>query len=320
MKIAILHHDLEQIDLKFKNIFEQRGAIVDLVDIRKTSEDQLSDYEIIFNRVYSSIASIDFEILSKTLQILKKLSGRGVKCVNSHKASLADYDKFELFRILKKEGIYTPPTLFVGFKEDIESVTKKAINEFGFPIVIKRNCGGKSYEVTRVKSENELISRLKKMFNLAECQGYKGGFILQKFIKTLRDHDCRLGVLGNKFAFSYARSLISRDSKDKWMASTSGGSVEFDYIPTKEEIEIATRASLAINAYFSESDIIMTKKGPCVIEVNLTPSYFIDSIEDLERMSVIVEGLLKKQTIEKINKGGIELEVDTEIPSSKVAY
>ena len=35
----------------------------------------------------------------------------------------------------------------------------------------------------------------------------------------------------------------------------------------------------------------MTNQGPCVIEVNPTAGYFVDSIDDIERMKMIVQSL-----------------------------
>ncbi|PIN94333.1 hypothetical protein COU53_04065 [Candidatus Pacearchaeota archaeon CG10_big_fil_rev_8_21_14_0_10_30_48] len=292
LKIAILHHNIEPTEIKFNEYFIQEGCEVFFFDIRQVKIEDLFDCDLVFNRVYSSIASQDFKVLSKTLSLLKSLEERGIKCVNSYLASLADYNKYELYKLLKKQKIRTPPTLFIKSRKKIEVVSDKAIKNFGLPIVAKRNCGGKSYEVSLAHSKEELLQILNKMFDLAEDQNYGAGFILQKFMKSVRNHDCRVAVVEGNFLYSYSRSFIPRNSKYKWMASTSGGSVERPYNSTKEEIEIAKKANLAINSSFSESDIILTSKGPCIIEVNPSAGYFIDSIDDLERMKLIVKNLI----------------------------
>lgn len=301
MKIAILHHDIEPPEIKFLDFFKKKKILTDLFDVREVSGKELLQYDLVFNRVYSSVASRDFEVLEKTLNLLKFLEKKRINCINSYSASLADYSKFELFKALSSKGVKTPPTIFVGSKKEIPKASKKAIKEFGFPIVVKRNCGGKSYEVNRVHSAEELDMTIKKMFDVAENEGYKAGFILQKFIQSVREHDCRVAVLNGKFIFSYGRSYISRNSKDKWISSTSGGSYEFDYLASESEIELAIQANLAIGAKFSESDVILTKDGPYIIEVNPTPGYFIDSIDDLNRMEIIVDNLLSTSLTNKFN-------------------
>jgi glutathione synthase/RimK-type ligase-like ATP-grasp enzyme len=313
MKIAILHHDIEPPELKFKEFFEEKGCLVSFFDIRNVSKKDILSFDLVFNRVYSSVASRDFNSLSKTLSLLKSLEKRGILCINSYSASLADYNKYELYKKLKFHGINTPPTIFIGSKKDIKKNSEKAIKKFNLPLVVKRNCGGKSYEVTKVYSLTELITTLNEMFNLAEEQGYKSGFIIQKFIKSIREHDCRVAVVNGKFLYSYARSFISRNSKDKWMASTSGGSIELDYSAIDEEKEIALMANKAIGGSFSESDVIMTSEGPYIIEVNPTAGYFIDSIDDLERMKIIVQALINRIPEPEMNyqsKNMINLEIN----------
>lgn len=290
--IAILHHDIEPAEIKFKELFLNRGCNVSLFDIRSVSEKELKNFDFVFNRVYSSVASRDYEMLSKTLKLLKKLDKIGIICANSHIASKADYSKYDLYKLLVKNNISTPKTFFVKTDKEISTVSKKALSKLSFPIVVKRNCGGKSYEVKRVYSEKELLSSLREMFDLAKKQNYLGGLLIQEFVPSIRDHDCRVAISNNNFLYSYARTFISRDSEDKWLASTSGGSYEVNYNSTFEEISLAKRANKAINCLFSESDVIMTKNGPCIIEINPSAGYFVESEDDLNRMEVIVQSFL----------------------------
>lgn len=296
-KIALLHHDIEPTELKFKEFFLEEGCYIDFFDIRKVKAKDLLKYDLIFNRVYSSVASRDYKVLSKTLSLLRSLEKKGIKCINSYFACLVDYNKYELYKTLVKNNINTPKTLFIQSRNKIDSISEEAINIFGFPIVVKRNCGGKSYEVTKVYTKEELLNTLRKMFDLAKEQKYGAGFILQKFIQSSREHDCRVAIVENKFLYSYARSFISRNSEDKWLASTSRGSLEIPYEATPEEIDIAIKANKSIGASFSESDIVMTSEGPYIIEVNPSAGYFVDSIDDLERMKIIVKTLINKHQI-----------------------
>ena len=290
--IAILHHDLEPAEIKFKELFLNKGCNVSLFDIRFVNEKDLKNFDFVFNRVYSSVASRDYETLSKTLKLLRKLEKKGVICVNSYLASKADYSKYELYKLLVKNNVYTPETFFVKTDKEISTVSKKALSKLSFPIVVKRNCGGKSYEVKRVYSEKELLSALREMFDLAKKQNYLGGLLIQEFVPSIRDHDCRVAISNNNFLYSYARTFISRNSEDKWLASTSGGSYEVNYDSTFEEISLAKKANKAINCLFSESDVIMTKNGPCIIEINPSAGYFVESEDDLNRMEAIVQSFL----------------------------
>lgn len=300
MKIAILHHDIEPAELKFLELFKNKGHETYMHDIRYTDINILLDYDIVINRVYSSVASRDHDILNRTLELLNQLEENKILCINPYSATLADYNKYALYKMLSKKGINTPPSYFIDNIDELRVVGKKAINEFGFPLVVKRNCGGKSYEVTRVNSYKDLNEVMRKMFIVAESEGYRSGFLLQKFIKSIREHDCRIAFINGKYSFAYARSFITRNSTDKWMASTSGGSKEFEFEPTKEEIELAKKANKAIGALFSESDVIMTNEGPYIIEVNPTPGYFVEDLEDIKRMESVVNTISTKVKPKKL--------------------
>jgi len=73
MKVAILHHDIEPVEFRFREFFENKGVKADFFDIREVHEEELFDYDLVFNRVYSSVASRDFAVLNKTLHILELL-------------------------------------------------------------------------------------------------------------------------------------------------------------------------------------------------------------------------------------------------------
>jgi glutathione synthase/RimK-type ligase-like ATP-grasp enzyme len=296
MKIAILHHDLEPTETRIKDLFESREISIDLVDIRDANFDNLKDCNIVINRVYSSIASVDYASVMKTLKLLKKLEKEDVVCLNSFAASVCDYSKYDLFKILSSNNVMTPPTLFVGSEENIPFVVQVAVSQFKFPIVVKRNCGGRAEDISRVYNADELEHELYKKFKRAHEVKYGAGFIIQPFIKSIRSYDCRIGVVNESFCFSFKRNFVGHLSKEKWLASVHNGSAIGNYEASEKEIEIALTAIQAINCFFGEIDIILTEKGPCVIEINPTPRYYlVDTIDskNLEKLvNLICDSLL----------------------------
>jgi glutathione synthase/RimK-type ligase-like ATP-grasp enzyme len=294
MKITILHHDLEPAESKLRDLFEDRGVIVDLVDVRDADFDLLKGSDLIINRVYSSVASRDYASVVETLSLLKKLESSGVECLNSYIASLYEYSKFDAYKVLSEQGVLTPSSIFVDFEDNIDSVCGKAVEELGMPIVIKRNCGGRSQDISRVNSEKELNKVLREKFESAKENGYGGGFILQEFIRSSRDFDCRLGVINGEFSFSYKRSLISYNSKDKWLASIGKGSVMGNYDALDVEVKLALEVNDVTKCTFSESDVIFTEDGPCVIEINPIPGYDIDDEHDMTNLQKFVEFVVNK--------------------------
>lgn len=287
LKVGILHHDLEHAEEEIARVLKLKGIKVEMYDVRHTSVDELSKNNLVLNRVYASVANRDYQSIEKTLQLLKELEDRGVNCTNSYRTSLFDYSKYEAFVTMKKRGLPTPETILLKTIDNLENALESAIKTLKLPIIIKRNIGGRGKDVHRAKNHKEALHTLKEKFENAVKEGYFGGFILQEFIKSTRDHDCRLGVVNGNVEFSYSRSLISSNSKDKWLASTSNGSVEGPYKAGDEEKRIGIETSKLIGSDFNELDIVFTNKGPVVIESNPTPNYF-DCDDDNRRIEAFV--------------------------------
>jgi glutathione synthase/RimK-type ligase-like ATP-grasp enzyme len=295
MNVYILHHDLEPTERKINQLFEEKGVNSELVDIRGADVRKFHQGDLVLNRVYASVANRDYESIKRTLEILSTLEEKGVNCLNSHRTSVFDYNKFKSYELMNKNGIYTPRTLLVEGTKSLESVCDIAEKEFTFPMIVKRNTGGRGKDISKVESYEDLIIDLKEKFNPKNRGNYDGEFIIQEFISSSREHDCRVGIIDGEFAFSYARSLIPlRDGENPWLASTSNGSKECFYLAQEEEVKLALKASELIGARFNELDVTFTIKGPCIIENNPTPNYFVEGLEDLKRMERFVDNLIKK--------------------------
>jgi len=293
MKVAILHHDLEHAEKKIYELFKEGDHEAFLIDIRNAKVGDFDNVDLVLNRVYASVANRDCLSIQKTLELLKELEDRGIFCLNSYKTSLFDYNKYASFLSMQEKGIPTPKTIFIGQDSmNLDTVCKKLMDELSFPMIVKRNIGGRGKDISRVGDSDELLRDLENKFDNALKENYFGGFVAQEFIKSNRDHDCRLGVIDGKVAFSYSRSLIAYGTKDPWLASTTNGSVEGIYEAESGEKEIGLLASDSIGSRFNELDIMFSEEGPIIIENNPTPNYF-DCAEDLERIEAFVSKVEK---------------------------
>ena len=282
MRVVILHHDLEESEERMADLFRNKGYNVLLVDIRDAELTDFEGIDLVLNRVYASVANRDYPSIPKTLSLLKKLEERNIRCINSYKTSLYDYSKYDAFKLTKKLEMPTPKTIFINDKAKIEEIVSKAMGDFNFPMIVKRNTGGRGKDISRVDNKKELIQNLKEKFYSIEEDNYAGGFIIQEFIVPTKDHDCRMGVANGKFIFSYGRTLISSNSKDKWLASQSNGSKECLYEASKDEEKLGEDSSNAIGAEFNEIDMAFGEdQKMIIIENNPTPNFMFPEDEDL---------------------------------------
>lgn len=293
MRVAILHHDLEFAEKKIAEVFKEKGHDSYLIDVRSAKPSDFENTDLVLNRVYASVANRDYQSIKKTLELLKELEEKGIECLNSYRTSVFDYDKYLSSVAMTEAGIQNPQTILIDENKDTKETAEYLVKELGFPIIIKRNIGGRGKDVSRVSTAEEIVINLEDKFMTSKEEGYLGGFIAQEFAKTNRDHDCRLGVINGDVVFSYSRSLIASNSEDKWLASTSNGSTEGIYEAEDIEKKMGIKASNSIGAQFNELDIMFTDEGPTIIENNPTPNYF-DEIDDHKRIEQFVYVILNK--------------------------
>ena len=166
-----------------------------------------------------------------------------------------------------------------------------ACEDLGYPVILKRNTGGRSVGIIKIDNPEQAENAIKDA--LGHGDGYGGSFIVQEFIRTTRDHDARVLVIGGAPRFSYGRTLLSKNGEDVWLASYSEGSKLIQYDASEDEMEIATAASAALGTDLNEVDIYSSPEGPVIIENNLVATY-IDGEQDI--VNNIAE-FISKQTI-----------------------
>jgi glutathione synthase/RimK-type ligase-like ATP-grasp enzyme len=270
MNIAILYAERRKMngpEIGEQMIYEslsRKGNIVDLVDIANLSSFNKTRFDLVLNRVYASIANDDRTPIYSLLDKLKSFNSKSPFLINPYEASIADYDKYHQYKLMKGK-VQTPETVKLDNNNiELYEVIKQLFKKSG-GIIIKPNLGGRAHEIKKTTDFDEALSISEKLFS-------SGNYIAQQFVKSINPFDVRVCVYNGKVVYSHARSLIS-DNGEPWLGSISKGSKFISYDATKEEIDVALKATESIGAVINEVDIVVTKNGPYVIENNLTPNY-----------------------------------------------
>ncbi|OOZ39218.1 hypothetical protein BOW53_12610 [Solemya pervernicosa gill symbiont] len=288
MRIAILHQRLEWAEIEIQRLLTQQCHQVVLLPIESTNIDRLQQFEIVINRIYASVANSDYRDNLKTLHLLEEAERSGIRTINPLTTTRADYSKAFNYRLMVEHGVPTPETLTLQSPTDTESALRFA--EGDYPVVLKRDMGGRAIDVELMTNPTVLHSRLLSHFENDNRATYGGDYILQRYHENLRNFDYRIAIIEGRFAYAYSRSLISNSAAERpWIGSLSRGSQRGDYTPSKVEIELAIRASNAIGATLNEVDMIYTEQGPIVIENNPTPTYFENA--DEQKLAYSIERL-----------------------------
>lgn len=141
---------------------------------------------------------------------------------------------------------------------------------FAFPMVIKRHGGAQGLGVhllESAESAEQAVSALRE----SHC-----GFALQEFIAESAGSDLRLMVMAGRVVAAMKRYAVNGDFRAN---SHLGGTAE-RYQPSALEVDIAVTAVSSLGLAVAGVDIILSRNGPLLLEVNACPGF-----EVLERVT-----------------------------------
>ena len=280
VKVAILHQDIGWSEKQFQESFSKKNIEVEMYDVRTTSLDELLKYDLVINRVYASVANRNYPDNLKTLELLEELENNNVLCLNSALTTKVDYFKDYAAMMQEEAGLITPKTRIFRNAEEAKEISE----ELGFPLIMKRNTGGRAVDLRKIDNESELDQYLSTHKN-----HYGGDYILQEFLTSSLPYDYRVTIIEDQLAFAYKRSLLSvNEDEDPWLASVSkGSSRELCTLP-EEVLDVALKGAKSIKAFYDSMDIIVTNEGPAIIEHNPTPNYSCTA-EEIEKSEQFID-------------------------------
>ena len=211
--------------------------------------------------VLSEMPLPDYVVFTdKDIYLAKQLEYLGVPVFNKAEVIAVSDDKIATYQALAKLNLPIPktiiaPKIFHTGSFD-ERVIEMAIEEIGFPLIMKEAFGSFGEQVYLVESKKELNKKLELIGNKP--------FVFQEFVRTSYGVDLRLQVVGNKVV-----AAMKRKSDNDFRANiTAGGRMEA-YTPTQSEEEIAVQATKAIGADFAGVDLLYGEENqPIICEIN----------------------------------------------------
>jgi glutathione synthase/RimK-type ligase-like ATP-grasp enzyme len=267
MRVAILHQDLESYEQAMVVLFAERGVQAQLLDVRCTTVDDLRGCDCVFNRVYASVANRNLQDVMKTLALVEQAEAEGIWCVNGLAAARADYSKTVSTQRMLAAGVRTPACCKVQSVSDIEGAAE-FMREHGSPVVVKPDVGGRAIDVTLAFDAPSLVERL------GEClAGPRPAWCVQQFVSSVEPFDIRVMVIDGQADQLYGRRLVSASGEAPWIGSGALGATAVALNPAQEWIDLAARATVAIDALINELDMVVAADGPYVIENNPTPAF-----------------------------------------------
>ena len=212
------------------------------------------------------------------LDLMSAIEEYGIRLMNSRESLEIASDKFLTSIFLEQYKIPTPRTIICEDTTD----ALEAYDELGGDIVLKPLFGSKGIGITRI---NDKAFAENVIYSLGQLNTV---FYLQEFIEH-HNRDIRVLVLGNNAIAGMYR--ISNNWKTNVHAGARVEAIEL----TKEIEELAIKAAIMTKTEIAGVDIIESKKGLQVLEVNSIPGFTgLQKVTDLNLAGEIVSYFLEK--------------------------
>jgi ribosomal protein S6--L-glutamate ligase len=194
----------------------------------------------------------------------------GVYTVNRSIAIVRSRDKLRTIQLLSKAGVGIPKTVFSKSTAAVDDL----IEQIGVPMIIKVARGSQGNGVVLAETRKAAKSVIQAFY----VEGVS--ILLQEFIEEANGSDIRAFVVGNQVVASYKRQSLDDDFRSNIHQGGKGTVIKL----TDEEKRIALKAAKAVGLQICGVDLIRSKRGPLVLEVNSSPG--LEGIEKITGRNV----------------------------------
>ncbi len=279
MNIAILSRDPKLYSTRrLKEAGEKRGHKVEIIDHMKCvlliekknpmvyyNGRKLDYFDAIIPRIGASVTFYGAAVV-RQFEMMKVFTA-----VESQ-ALIRSRDKLRCLQILSRAGLGLPKTIFMDYTKDTEGIVE-AVG--GAPVVIKLLEGTQGLGVVLAENKKAAQSVIEAF------HGVKTRIIVQEFIKESKGADIRAFVVNGEVVGSMRRQA-TREGEFRSNLHRGGVAtvVKLDRHQKHAAIEAAKKMGLGVAGV----DMLSSKRGPLIIEVNSSPG--LEGIEGATKVDI----------------------------------
>ncbi len=260
---------------------EKRGHDVSIIDHTKCSvflnngkKQIFFDGDDIINEPDVIIPRIGTSVHKHGTTIVKEFEMNGVYTTASSKGITTSHSKINSLQLLNNHNLPIPNTVYSINKENVEeqlALLGKA------PVIIKLQEGTQGMGVMLAESKKSAISIIDTFNSMNKS------IMLQEFVKESNSEDIRAFVVGDKVIAAMKR----KGTKNDFRSNIHRGGKGLKVTLTPQEVDIAVKAAHSLGLTVAGVDLIRSKKGPLILEVNSTPG--LQGIEAYTKINVAEE-------------------------------
>ena len=242
-------HGHEMVFLNIKQCYMKLDAITPEMHYRGGT--LLNDLDAVITRIRPSVTFYG-------CALARQFESMGIYTINSSTAITQSRDKLFSLQLLLKNGISIPTTGFANSPMDTNDLIEMV---GGAPLIVKLLEGsqGRGVVLAETKKAGESVINAFKALN--------ANLLVQEFIKEAQGKDLRCFVIDGKVVASIQREAAPGDFRANLH---QGGSASIVKV-SPEEKALALKSAKVLGLKVAGVDIIRSKDGPLLLEVNSSP-------------------------------------------------
>jgi len=300
MNIAILSRNSKLYSTqRLKEAGEARGHHVEIIDHMKCvlliekknpmvwyNGKKLDYFDAVIPRIGASVTFYGAAVV-RQFEMMKVFTS------TESQALIRSRDKLRSLQILSRAGLGLPKTIFMDYSKDTEGVVE-AVG--GAPVVIKLLEGTQGLGVVLAENKNAAKSVI-EAFN-----GVKARIIVQEFIKEAKGSDIRAFIVDGEVVGAMKRTA----KEGEFRSNLHRGGVSKIFKLSRSEKSTAITAAKKMGLGVAGVDMLLSKRGPLIIEVNSSPG--LEGIEGATQVDIagkVIQYLEKNAGKKRIQKDKI---------------
>lgn len=242
----------------------------------------LPRFDVLLPRIGASITDYG-------LAVVKQFENQGTVVMNGSDSIASSRDKMRALQILSHAGIRVPRTVLT---RSLRGLRAAAHRVGGTPVVMKVLEGTQGLGVMLLDSPIAMSSVFETL------RGMEQDVLIQQFLAERAGRDYRVFVVGKKVVAAMMRVAPEGDFRTNIHRGGEGKLVKLS--PAYERM--ALRAARVLGLDVAGVDIMESREGPVVIEVNSSPGF--EGIEQATGLNIAgaVISYLKKAGVQRSRK------------------
>jgi len=300
LRIAVLSREDNYSTRRLIDEGTKRGHVVEVIDTTRCyMEINALSPEVYYDgkrlpRYDAVIPRIGTSVTQYATAVIRQFETIGTYCVNGSNGIAASRDKLQAHQLMALHKIGMPHTAFAASPKDTDSLISRVGSA---PIIIKlmESTQGKGVVLAETKKAAQSV--------ISAFRGLKANFLVQDFVKEANGEYIRCLVIDNRVVASIKRTAAAGDFRSNLHQGGTAKSVRI----TKAERDTALRAAKAFGLKLAGVDLLRSKDGPKVLEVNSSPGF--EGIEAATRKNIVamlfdhIETKLRPAPMRKRSKG-----------------